>query len=164
MGTRKSWREKMNNPNLPKIVPVLPRMRARFGNVDMLVPSPREVEACMRAVPAGQITTVSRIRDLLARKHSVAVTCPLTTGIFVRIAAEAAEEDAAAGRAEVTPYWRVVRDDGSLFDKFPGGVERQRERLRAEGHRILPGTGRRRPRVVMGEAGGVAAGASLGPI
>jgi hypothetical protein len=157
MRTRKSWREKMSNPNLPKIVPVLPRMRARFGNVDMLVPSPREVEACMRAVPAGRIITVSRIRDLLARQHSVGVTCPLTTGIFVRIAAEAAEEDAQAGRTDVTPYWRVVRDDGSLYDKFPGGMDRQRERLRAEGRRILTGTGRRPLRVAMGAEGGVPA-------
>lgn len=140
----------MDNPNLPKIVPAFPRMQARFGTVDMLVPSPGEVETCMRAVPEGQITTVSRIRDFLAHKYSVGVTCPLTTGIFVRIAAEAAEEDAHAGRTEITPYWRVVKDDGSLYDKFPGGVERQRERLQAEGHRILPGKGRRPPRVVMG--------------
>jgi alkylated DNA nucleotide flippase Atl1 len=126
-------------------------MQARFGKVDMLVPSPREVEACIRAVPEGQIITVSRIRDFLARKYSVGVTCPLTTGIFVRIAAEAAEEDFSAGRTEITPYWRVVKDDGSLYDKFPGGVERQQERLKAEGHRIVPGKGRRPPRVAMDE-------------
>ncbi len=141
----------MDNPNLPKIVPAFPRIQARLGKVDMLVPSPREVEACVRAVPQGQITTVSQIRDFLARKYSVGVTCPLTTGIFIRIAAEAAEEDARAGRTEITPYWRVVRDDGSLYDKFPGGMKRQQERLKAEGHRILPGKGRRPPRVAMGE-------------
>jgi hypothetical protein len=149
MHTRKSWREKMDNPNLPKIVPVFPRMQARLGKVDMLVPSPREVEACMRAVPEGQITTVTRIRDFLARKYAVPVTCPLTTGIFVRIAAEAAEEDLSAGRVEITPYWRVVKDDGSLYDKFPGGVERQGERLKAEGHRIVAGK-KGVPRVAMG--------------
>jgi alkylated DNA nucleotide flippase Atl1 len=148
MYTRRSWREKMDNPNLPKIVPVFPRMRARLGKVDMLIPSPKEVDACIRAVPEGQVTTVSRIRELLARKYAVPVTCPLTAGIFVRIAAEAAEEDARAGRAGITPYWRVVKDDGSLYDKFPGGVERQRERLRAEGHRFAVGKNGR-PRVVM---------------
>lgn len=141
----------MDTPGLPKIVPLFPRMQARFGTGDMVIPSPREVEAVMRAVPEGQTTTVSRIRDLLARKYSAMAACPLTTGIFVRIAAE---EDAREGRTEITPYWRVVKDDGSLLDKFPGGIERQRERLIAEGHRIVPGKSGRPPRVVMGEGKG----------
>ena len=150
MRTRKSWREKMNNPNLPKLVEILPNMRKRFGSGTMLVPSPKEVEACIRKVREGSVTTVSQIRNFLAGKYSVDVTCPLTTGIFIRIAAEAAEEDASKGKTRITPYWRVVKDDGSLNPKFPGGVKRQAERLRAEGHRILPGAGKRPPRVVMG--------------
>jgi alkylated DNA nucleotide flippase Atl1 len=141
----------MDNPNLPKLVEILPNMRKRLGTGTMLVPSPGEVEAFIRTVPKGSVTTVSRIRRFLADKYSVDVTCPLTTGIFVRIAAEAAEEDASKGVAKITPYWRVVRDDGSLNPKFPGGVARQAERLRAEGHRILPGAGTRPPRVAPGE-------------
>ena len=113
----------------------------------MLVPSPREVEAFIRTVRKGSITTVSEIREFLAGKHSADVTCPLTTGIFVRITAEAAEEDANAGRAKITPYWRVLKDDGSLNPKLPGGVDRQAEKLRAEGHRIVAGAGKRPPRV-----------------
>jgi alkylated DNA nucleotide flippase Atl1 len=139
----------MVKPDLPRLVPVFPRMRARFGQSKMLIPSPTEVEECIRAVPEGEVTTVTRIRDILARKHAVEVVCPLTTGIFLRIAAEAAEEDARAGHAEITPYWRVVKEDGSLYDKFPGGVERQRDRLRAEGHRIVPAKKGRPPKVVM---------------
>ena len=139
----------MQNPNLPKVVPVFPKMQARYGNGEMLVPSPAEVEECIRAVPEGEILTVGQIRDTLARKYQVNTTCPLTTGIFVRLVAEAAEEDAQAGRREITPYWRVVKDDGSLFSKFPGGAERQRERLSAEGHHIVPGQRGKPPKVVM---------------
>ena len=140
----------MNNPNLPKIVPVPPRMQARYGNTGMLVPSPREVEGCMRGVPEGRVTTVTRIRESLARKYSVGVTCPLMAGISVRLAAEAAEEDARAGRADITPYWRVVKEDGSLFDKFPGGVRSQQQRLRAEGRRFVAGK-KGTPKVVLEE-------------
>ena len=93
----------------------------------------------MRGVPEGEVTTAGRIREFLAQKHMAAVTCPLTTGIFIRIAAEAAEEDRALGRTPITPYWRVVKEDGSLYDKFPGGVAKQRERLKAEGHRFVRG-------------------------
>ena len=131
MKTRTSWREKMDNPNLPKVVAIPPNMQKRWGTGSMLVPSPREVDALMRTVRKGTVTTVSEIRKSLARKHATDVTCPLTTGLFIRIAAEAAEEDAAAGKMKITPYWRVVKDDGSLNPKFPGGVERQRQRLRA---------------------------------
>lgn len=152
MKTRKSWREKMDNPDLPKFVAMLPNMRARFGSGTMLVPSPREVDACIRKVPRGSVTTPSEIRAFLAAKYLVAATCPLTTGIFIHIAAEAADEDERAGKKKITPYWRVVKDDGSLNPKLPGGVERQMERLRAEGHQVLSGSGRRLPRVRMGHS------------
>ena len=147
MKTRKSWREKMDNPNLPKLVRIPPAMQKRFGKGMMLVPSPREVEAFMQSVPEGSVSTVSQIREFLAGKHAANVTCPLTTGIFVRIAAEAAEEDSRAGKEKITPYWRVVKDDGSLNPKLPGGTLRQAKRLRAEGHRILPAKGKRPPHV-----------------
>ena len=115
----------------------------------MLVPSPREVEAVIRTVPRGSVMTVAQIREYLAGKYAADVTCPLTTGIFVRLAAEAAEEDALAGKVEITPYWRIVKDDGSMFPKFPGGVGGQADRLRADGCRVLPGRGKRPPRVAL---------------
>src|SRR6266480_685973 len=105
----------MDNTNLPKLVAIPPKMQKRFGSCKtMLVPSPREVDAFIRTVRQGSVITVSQIRQFLAGKYSADVTCPLTTGIFVRIAAEAAEEDAREGAARITPYWRVVKDDGSL--------------------------------------------------
>ena len=142
----------MDNPNLPKVVEIPPNMRKHLGTGTMLVPSPREVDAVIRTVRKGTATTVSQIRRFLAGKYSVNVTCPLTTGIFIRIAAEAAEEDARQGKARITPYWRVIKDDGSLNPKFPGGVKQQAEKLRAEGHRILPAAGKRPPRVMIAAA------------
>ena len=150
MKTRTTWRAKMENPNLPKLVAVPANMQKRFGVAGtMLLPHPRDVDACIRSVPAGGIITVSRIREFLADRFLADMTCPLVTGIFIRIAAEAAEEDARAGAASITPYWRVLKNDGSLNPKFPGGVERQAERLRGEGHRVLPGRGKRPPRVAL---------------
>ncbi len=144
----------MENPNLPKVTPIPPRMQKRWGTGTMAIPSPREVEAVIRGVRKGELTTYSRIGRTLAAKHMVEVACPLCVGIFVRISSEAAEEDAGAGKTRITPYWRVVRDDGSLNPKFPGGVERQAERLRDEGHRVLAGAGKRLPRVAVDFAAG----------
>jgi len=141
----------MHNPNLPKLVAVLPNMQKRFGpSGTMVLPRPLDVDAYIRSVPPGSVATMSQMREFLSEKYLADTTCPLVTGIFVRIAAEAAEEDASGGKTEITPYWRVVKDDGSLNPKFPGGVERQARRLRAEGHRIIPGTGKRPPRVALG--------------
>jgi alkylated DNA nucleotide flippase Atl1 len=71
----------------------------------------------------------------------------MTTGIFLRIVAEVAEEDLRSGKGEVTPYWRVIKADGSLNEKFPGGIQAQAAHLKKEGHSIEPGKGRKPPRV-----------------
>lgn len=146
MYTRKSWREKMENPNLPKVVKVSGAMQKRFGGGTVLVPHPRDVEAVIRTVRRGRLITVGQIREYLAGKYQTDSTCPLTTGIFIRLTAEAAEEEARAGKEKITPYWRVIKDDGSLNPKFPGGPQAQAERLRDEGQAI--DTSRRIPRVI----------------
>jgi alkylated DNA nucleotide flippase Atl1 len=130
--SRVPWREKMERPQAPKLVHIPPKM-SRLGKGMMLIPTPKLVDEIVRQVPKGRLVTVSEIRRKLAADFSVDVTCPLTTGIFIRIIAEAAEEDRANGRKRVAPYWRVIKDDGSLNPKFPGGIEQQASHLRGEG-------------------------------
>src|SRR5271169_4976267 len=143
MKTRVSWREKMERVPEPKVVTIPPRMQKRFGRGKMLIPRPLDVDALIRKVPRGKLITQSQIREKLARAAGADVACPITTGIFVRIAAEAAEEDARAGKSRITPYWRVVRDDGRLLEKLPGGPSAQADRLSAEGH-LIESTGKLR--------------------
>ena len=145
--SRKSWREKLEKQDHSKIVDIPPRMARRLGSGTMLIPKPLDVDALIRKTKKGQLVTVSEIRSRLARDNHADIACPLTTGIFVRIAAEAAEEDLRNGRKQVTPYWRVIRDDGSLNEKFPGGVKAQSQRLKSEGHSISPSAGKRPPKV-----------------
>jgi hypothetical protein len=112
----------------------------------MLIPTPMLVDELIRKVPKGKLITGSELRRKLASDFAANVTCPLTTGIFIRIAAETAEEDRAAGRRRLTPYWRVVKDDGGLNPKYPGGVETQARNLRAEGFTVTR-TGKKLPAV-----------------
>jgi alkylated DNA nucleotide flippase Atl1 len=109
---------------------------ARFGTGTMLIPTPKLVDELLRRIPKGKLVTVGEIRKKLAADFAADVTCPLTTGIFVRIVAEAAEEDRANGRQRITPYWRVVKDDGGLNPKFPGGGQLQARHLRSEGFSV----------------------------
>lgn len=126
------WREKLEKPQEPKVVKIPPSM-SRFGKGTMLIPTPRLVDSLLRQVPKGKLVTVGEIRKRMANDFAADVTCPLTTGICVRIVAEAAEEDRAVGRQRITPYWRVIKDDGSLNPKFPGGDQVQARYLRREG-------------------------------
>jgi hypothetical protein len=134
--SRVPWREKLNKPQEPKLVKIPPKM-SHFGKGMMLIPTPQLVDKVVRTIAKGKLATVRDVRERLARDSSADVTCPLTTGIFLRIAAEAAEEDRADGRKRVTPYWRVVKDDGGLNPKFPGGEQQQTRLLRDEGLKIV---------------------------
>lgn len=136
MKTRKSWREKLEGAHAPRVVAIPPKMRKQFGKGTMLIPKPLDVDALIRKVPRGKVLTLTGLREKLARAAGADVTCPMVAGMFVRIVAEAAAEDVREGKSRVTPWWRVVRDDGSLFEKFPGGPAEQAEHLEAEGHVI----------------------------
>jgi hypothetical protein len=136
MKSKSSWREKLKKDQQPKLVKIPPKM-ARFGKGTMLIPTPMLVDGLVRRVPKGKLVTVGELRRKLAADFGADVTCPLTTGIFVRIAAEAAEEDRANGRRRITPYWRVVKDDGSLNPKFPGGEKLQSRCLRDDGLSVV---------------------------
>ena len=106
------------------------------GPGKMLIPTPMLVAEEMRKIRKGQLKTPSAIRESLAMKNGAQVACPMTTGIFINIVAGAAEEDIAAKRKPVAPYWRVVPENGRLNPKLPYGEERQAKHLRAEGHKV----------------------------
>jgi len=142
--SRTRWREKLEKEQEPKVVNIPPKM-SRFGKGTMLIPTPKLVDDLVRKIPKGKLVTVSELRRRLAADFVSDVTGPLTTGIFLRIAAEAAEEDRANGRKRITPYWRVVKDDGSLNPKFPGGVDNQARCLQGEGFTL--NRNRKTPRV-----------------
>jgi hypothetical protein len=146
---RKTWRQKLEeeHPAHGKIVDVPPKMQKGFGTGKMLIAKPLDVDALIRKVQKGKLVTVTQVMDKLAKDAHVDCACPMTTGIFLRIVAEVAEEDLRSGKSEVTPYWRVLKSGGSLNIKFPGGTQAQAARLRKEGHNIEPGKGKKPPRV-----------------
>ena len=135
---KKSWREKLaDSKGLPKTGRIEGKMSTRWGTGTMVIPAPMEVDEIMRRVPKGKLTTINEIRAALARKHSVDVGCPITTGIFAWIAAHAAEEAAGEGAKQITPYWRTLKSGGELNPKYPGGLDALRARIESEGHRVI---------------------------
>src|ERR1051326_1821620 len=145
--SRIPWRQKLERQQEPKIVEIPARMQLRLGKGRMVIPRPLDVDALIRRVPKGKLVTVLQLREEFARHSQVDVACPLCTGIFVRIAAEAAAEDRRAGKKIITPYWRVLSSEGRLNPKFPGGADSHKKLLASEGHKVEKSPGKKPPMV-----------------
>lgn len=135
---KKSWVEKLHDSkDFPRVEEITEKMSKRWGTGTVVIPAPLEVDALMRSVPKGRLVTINLIREVLAKKHKATISCPITTGIFARIAAGAAEEQQQLGIKDITPYWRTLRAGGVINPKYPGGVEGQKKLLEKEGHKII---------------------------
>jgi len=138
MKPKKSWREKLaDSRDLPKVVEINEKMSKRWGSGTVVIPAPMEVDEIMRSVPEGKLVTINEIREILAERHGATIGCPMTTGIFTWVAANAAGEDEEDGAEDITPYWRTLKSSGELNPKYPGGIDNQRKRLEAEGHKVI---------------------------
>jgi len=135
---KKSWTEKLaDSKDLPKVEKITDKMSKRWGTGTVVIPAPLEVDAMMRKVPEGKLVTINEIRAALAKKHKATIGCPMTTGIFAWIAANAAEEQRQEGKKDITPFWRTLKIKGVINAKYPGGVEGQKKLLEREGHKVL---------------------------
>jgi alkylated DNA nucleotide flippase Atl1 len=105
----------------------IPKERLSFfgGAGKMLLPSPATVAALIKKMPEGKLITTSLICRKLAQQFNVRGTCPVTTQKALQAIAHDAGDEVA--------YWRVVKADGGLINRFPGGAEDQAKRLRKEG-------------------------------
>ena len=138
MRAKKTWQEKLDGKgDLPKVAPIEGKMSKRWGAGTVVIAAPREVDEIMKKIPRGKLITINEIRAFLAKKHGATIGCPITTGIFAWVAAHAAEERAAQGEKNITPYWRTLKSSGQINEKYPGGIENARALLESEGHRVV---------------------------
>lgn len=105
----------------------------KYGGNRMYFAPPMEYDCVMKRIPFGKLTTVGEIREYFAKISGADFTEPITAGIFVSIAAWASFQRS----EEETPWWRTLKANGELNAKYPGGMEAQKEKLEAEGHRVI---------------------------
>ena len=105
----------------------------KYGGNKMYFAPPLAYDRVMKRVPYGRVTTVGEIREYFAKQSGADFTEPITAGIFVSIAAWASHQRS----GDETPYWRTLKANGELNEKYPGGIESQKEKLEAEGHTII---------------------------
>jgi len=138
MVIRKSWSEKLkDSKGLPKVVKITGKMSKRWGTGTVAIPAPMEVNKIMKKVSTGKLITINEIRKAIAKKHKATIGCPITCGIFAWIAANAAGEERKNGKKNITPYWRTLKSDGTLNEKYPGGLQGQKKFLEKEGQKVI---------------------------
>lgn len=119
----KTWLEKFNNGKPPQLITIdKPWLGFKKGS-KMLISNPAEIDAYINKIPAGKTVTVEKLRKDLASQYKADFTCPLTTGIFLRIVAEKSLEEINAGQKNTSPFWRVVDPDSKLANKLSFGSD-----------------------------------------
>jgi hypothetical protein len=135
---RKTAIEKLHdNKGLPKVVKITGKMSKRWGKGTVVIPKPMEVNNIMAKVPKKKVITINEIRKIVAKKYKATIGCPITYGIFAWISAYAAEEEKARGKKNIIPWWRTLKGEGELNEKYPGGIKNQKKLLEKEGHKII---------------------------
>ena len=101
----------------------------------MLIPTPKLVDDYIRQIPKGKGVDSTTIRNDLAAEYGAEVTFPLTTGIFIRIVAEAAYEEYQKGKPlnKITPFWRVINEKSPTAKKLTFGTDFLKEQRMKEG-------------------------------
>jgi alkylated DNA nucleotide flippase Atl1 len=143
---KKTWQEKLKDKtSFPKVLRLerkfpcynaVHKMGAEVGDEIVLV-NPSEVVAIMKRVPKGRFITIVEICKQIARNHGVKGCCSLTAGIFIMTAANAVEEAIKEGKSLDIPYWRTLKADGLLNEKYPGGQESHKRLLEGENLKVI---------------------------
>ena len=78
----------------------------------MLISSPEKISEFIYTIPKGSYLSIKELRCGLALKERADNTCPVTTGIFLRMAIEQNKDDVNF------PYWRVVDEKHPVVKKL----------------------------------------------
>ena len=118
---KKTWIEKYNQPR-DKTIKILDKDFADMkAGEKMLIATPQIINKYVNQIPSSYLVDMKTMRKDLALLHNADVTCPVTTGIFLRIVAEFAYEQHEDGKTSITPFWRVVNPRSDLAKKLACG-------------------------------------------
>jgi hypothetical protein len=132
---RKSWQEKLHVDKKAEVK----KNDVDFADIPagskMLIATPLIVEEYVRQIPKGHFTDVKQIRKDLAAEYKADYTCPVTTGIFLRIVAEAAYEAYEKGKplSKITPFWRALSAKSPSAKKLSFGLKFLLDQQKKEG-------------------------------
>ncbi|MGL4599098.1 MAG: hypothetical protein ACRCYO_16380 [Bacteroidia bacterium] len=125
MAASKTWTEKLRANKEPKVK----RIDAAFADIPahsiMFIATPQLINHYIKQIPKGKKVSVQTMRKDLALENKAEYTCPVTTGIFLRIVAEANFElyQQTNSLKGITPFWRVIEPNSALSKKLSFGQD-----------------------------------------
>ena len=125
MAIKKTWLDKLNEHKEPKIK----RIDIDFADIpagsNMFIASPKLINEYIQEIGVGKRIDIKTLRKDLALENNADYTCPVTTGIFLRIVAEANYEKLQQGKRieDITPFWRVIEPNSLLAKKLIFGQD-----------------------------------------
>ena len=130
---RRSWHDKMKTGDTYEVKTVDKAFADIPEGAVMLIATPQIVDAYIRNIPEGMHTSLPQMRKDLAATYNAQYCCPITSGIFLRIVAEAAYEEYLQGKPveDITPFWRMIDSKAPVAKKLTFGTDfviRQRAR------------------------------------
>lgn len=125
MAHKKTWKEKFNTPRKVEIRIAGTEFSDIPAGSKILIASPQLVDDYIRGLERGSIVDIKTIRHDLALREGADFACPLSTGYFLRIAAEAAFEEHLNGMplSLITPFWRAIPPNTLLMRKLTCGAQ-----------------------------------------
>lgn len=125
MATQKTWAEKLHCDKKPIIKKIDFDFADIPKNSKMFIATPLIINEYINQIPKGQTVSTQTMRKDLAIENKADYTCPVTTGIFLRIVAEAAFEQYAKKNSTkgLTPFWRIVEPHSALAKKLSFGQD-----------------------------------------
>ena len=123
--TPESWKEKRDKVCDYEVKITEKKFADIPEGASMLIATPKIVDEYIKQIPFGSATDIKTMRKDLAAEYHAEYTCPVTSGIFVRIAAEAANEELQEGKTleDITPFWRIISPKDKAAGKLTFGKE-----------------------------------------
>ena len=114
------WRKRFDQAKAPKTLVLHTDFAGIKTGTTMYIGSPGTIANYISRIPPGEVRSIERMRNELARKNDAQATCPVTTAIYLKVVAEVALSDLAEGKssAQVVPFWRVIEPGSKIAKKL----------------------------------------------
>ncbi|MGH7863856.1 MAG: hypothetical protein ACREQB_02625 [Candidatus Binataceae bacterium] len=131
----KSWNEKLHGAKLAHVSAMAKPLWGLQAGDALFIATPVMVRDYMKKIRKGSSRSIEQMREDFAKAHKAKGTCPLTSSIFARTAAEAALAEMDAGKpvGKITPFWRLIDEKGPIARKLSCGAAFVTRMRRAEG-------------------------------
>jgi len=128
----KTAREHLATNKKPKTVILDKAFGGAQVGQKMYVATPKIIDEYIKQIPYGETQSIQEFRSNIAKNKRCSITCPLSTSIFIRIAAQAALDEMQDGVkvSEISPFWRVISSKDKIAKKLSidgDWIDRQRE-------------------------------------